>query len=375
MSGIYIHIPFCKQKCNYCNFHFSTSTKYAKAMVNSICRELIIRKDELQKETINTIYFGGGTPTLLSTNEIEKILYTIFDFYKVTDQPEITIEGNPDDFSPVKVKQLNNLKFNRLSIGIQSFYDNDLKYMNRLHNSREAINSILSAQKYGFENINIDLIYGVPTCPHSQWKKNLSKAFELNIPHISAYALTIEEKTPLEYYIKKGKLQNINEIHQSEQFHILIAHTQKNNFIQYEISNFGKKGYFSKHNTNYWKGVKYIGVGPSAHSFSGTHRSYNIYNNLKYIKSLEQELLPSTIEKLSKTDKFNEYIMLGLRTIWGIDKKYVIENFGTQYYTKLEKNIKQYHAMNLISKDEKGFKITEKGKFLCDGIASKLFMA
>ena len=343
-------------------------------MVNSLCKELVMRKNELKEENIITLYFGGGTPTLLPTELVEKILCTAFSQYKISPIAEITIEGNPDDFCNEKIKELKKLNFNRLSIGIQSFYDADLRYMNRAHGAEESTNSILLAQEIGFENITIDLIYGVPTCSHKTWEQNLSKAFELNIPHISAYALTVEQKTPLEYYIRKGRTRNVNELHQSEQFDILVQKTNENNFIQYEISNFGKQNYFSKHNTNYWRGTKYMGIGPSAHSFDGEQRSYNVCNNFKYIQSIEKNQLPHTVEKLDKKDKFNEYIMLSLRTIWGIDKNHIIINFGDLYYSTLNENIQKYISRGLVYENEKKFVLTHKGKFLCDGIASDLFI-
>ncbi|WP_298368401.1 radical SAM family heme chaperone HemW [uncultured Lutibacter sp.] len=375
MAGIYLHIPFCKQACYYCDFHFSASLKRKDEMINAIKKELLLRKDELKSDNIKTIYFGGGTPSLLSINEINSIFNVIYNNYKIVEKPEITLEANPDDLTLEKIIQLSKSPINRLSIGIQSFFDDDLKFMNRAHNASEAQSCIENASKY-FKNITIDLIYGVPNMSKKKWLENLQRAFNLGVPHISSYALTVEEKTALYSFIKKGKVAPLDENLALEHFNILVAETKKQGFVQYEISNFGKPEYFSKHNTSYWLGEKYLGIGPSAHSFNGVERSWNISNNPKYIKSLNAGELPLEIEKLSLNNKFNEYIMTGLRTIWGVNLNKIKSDFGTSYSEKLLKNIKPFLQKKLLdfNIETQTLTTTKKGKFLSDGIASDLFI-
>ncbi|TVZ55870.1 oxygen-independent coproporphyrinogen-3 oxidase [Lutibacter sp. Hel_I_33_5] len=373
MSGIYIHIPFCKQACFYCNFHFSTSLKKKDELISSLIKELEIRKNELQNETIETIYFGGGTPSLLTNNELTILIESVYKNYTVSENPEITLEANPDDLSEEKIKELSNSPINRLSIGIQSFFEEDLKSMNRAHNASEAKNCLSIATRY-FDNITVDLIYGIPNMSNNRWKESLQIAFDFGINHISSYALTVEPKTALDTFIKQGKYPALDEKLAKEHFDILVSETVKNGFVHYEISNFGKSKYFSKHNASYWHQKKYIGIGPSAHSFNKTHRSWNVSNNAKYIKDIIAGKLPSEIEKLTKEDSFNEYIMTGLRTIWGVSLTKIKEEFGDEIYQHLILSSEKFIEKELLTIDKNILKTTSKGKFLADGLASDLFI-
>ena len=369
MAGIYLHIPLCKQACYYCDFHFSTSLKKKEELVSCLTKELELRKEELVNETIETIYFGGGTPSLLSQNEIEFLLKTIQENYQVIDNPEITLEANPDDLTEVKILELANSTINRLSIGVQSFFEEDLKSMNRAHNAKEAKECLSIATRH-FDNITIDLIYGVPNMSNERWKENLQIAFDFGINHISSYALTVEPKTVLDSFVKNGKYPAPDETEAKEHFDILVEETAKNGFVHYEISNFGKPNYFSKHNTSYWQGKKYIGIGPSAHSFNKTHRSWNVANNAKYIKSIQEGNLPLETEKLSKEDQFNEYLMTGLRTIWGVS----LAELSKELKDKLLQSSKRFVDQGLLVIENNTLKTTQKGKFLADGLASELFI-
>ncbi|RKE98459.1 radical SAM family heme chaperone HemW [Ichthyenterobacterium magnum] len=375
MAGIYIHIPFCKQACHYCDFHFSTSFKKKNELIHALIKELELRKDELENHTIETIYFGGGTPSLLSNDEIELIINSVYKNYQVIDTPEITLEANPDDLTNQRINDLANTPINRLSIGVQSFFEDDLKLMNRAHNAVEAKACLSTATRY-FDNITIDLIYGIPNLSNQQWRENLNVAFGFDINHISSYALTVEPKTALDAFIKQGKYPSLDEQQAQEQFDILVVETQKQGFVHYEISNFGKPNYFSKHNTSYWLGKPYLGIGPSAHSFNGKQRSWNVRNNSKYIRSIAVGILPNEIETLSKNDSFNESIMIGLRTIWGISLTTIEQVFGASYKTHLLSTAKEYISQGLleVSNTDNTLKTTQKGQFLIDGIASNLFM-
>jgi len=372
MAGIYIHIPFCKQACHYCDFHFSTSLKKKDILLKCLVKELELRKNELKDEFINTIYFGGGTPSLLSKTEIEILISSIYKFYNVVANPEITLEANPDDLSKQKIKNLANSTINRLSIGIQSFFDRDLKFMNRAHSSNEAKMCLENALHY-FANISIDLIYGIPELTNSEWEENIDIALSYKIPHLSCYALTVEPKTTLKKFIKEGIVKNVDDNVAKIQFEILDERLKKEGFINYELSNFGKPNYFSKNNSAYWQGKSYLGIGPSAHSYNGDQRSWNVSNNIKYIKSLEQDILPLEKEILSKTDKFNEYIMTGLRTIWGISISRIESDFGVAYKKHLLEQADTYIQQHLLYIDDSKLFTSKKGKFLSDGIASHLF--
>jgi len=371
-ASIYIHIPFCKQACHYCDFHFSTSMKKKDELIQCIAKELELRKEELQNQTIETIYFGGGTPSLLTMDELEFIIHTVYENFSVVEDPEITLEANPDDLSKDVIIQLSKSPINRLSIGVQSFFERDLKLMNRAHNAKEAHACLSLATRY-FDNISIDLIYGIPGLSHEDWVANIEQALAFNVPHISCYALTVEPKTALETFIKKGIIDHVDDDLAQEQFSILLEKLEASGFINYELSNFGKPDYFSKNNSAYWKGKPYLGIGPSAHSFNGDQRSWNVSNNTKYIKAIQNNQLPSELEVLSKTDKFNEYIMTGLRTIWGVSLKKIENDFGEYYKNHILKQSEIYIAEHLLYIDEDTLLTTKKGKFLSDGIASNLF--
>jgi len=373
MSGIYIHIPFCKQACHYCDFHFSTSLKKKDEMILALTREIALRKNEAESEVIETIYFGGGTPSILQIADLRFLIDEVYKNYNVVENPEITVEANPDDLTEERIIELSNNRVNRLSIGIQSFFEDDLKMMNRAHNSNEASKCLEIAAKY-FDNISLDLIYGIPGMSNAKWKQNIEKALSYNIPHISSYALTVEPKTALETFIKKGIIKEPNDEVAQEHFHILVETLQENGFIHYELSNFGKENYFSKNNSSYWLGKKYIGIGPSAHSYNGISRSWNIANNSLYVKFIQENKLPLTSEKLTKEDSYNEYIMTGLRTIWGVSLERIESEFGQEFLNYLNKQSQRFIDDGLLEIENQTLKTTKKGKFLCDGIASDLFM-
>ena len=372
MAGIYIHIPFCKQACHYCDFHFSTSLKHKANMVDALQKEIVMRSSELD-EPIENIYLGGGTPSLLDSDEIDAIIDQVFQNYVVIENPEITLEANPDDLTKQKLADLSQTPVNRLSIGIQSFFDRDLKLMNRSHSAQEAFAVLKNAKRY-FENISADLIYGIPGLTDQDWKANINQLIQLQIPHISAYALTVEANTALSTFIEKGLVKDVDDEQAERQFNMLIAELKAKGYDHYEFSNHGKPGFFSQNNIGYWTGKPYIGIGPAAHSFSIDIRSWNISNNIKYIKSIEAGKRPYESEKLFKVDQYNEYIMTRLRTKWGIDIDEVEEKFGKNYTDLLIKETAHLIDENLVKTDKNKIYITEKGKFLSDGIASKLFM-
>jgi oxygen-independent coproporphyrinogen-3 oxidase len=373
MSGIYIHIPFCKQACHYCDFHFSTSMKKKEEMVLAIAKEIQMRKSESEKEQVETIYFGGGTPSVLTSVEINFLIAAVYSNYSVIENPEITLEANPDDLSSERIIELSKSKINRLSIGIQSFFEEDLQLMNRAHNSAEAKKSLEIATQY-FDNISLDLIYGIPGMSNEKWKQNIVTALSFGIPHISSYALTVEPKTALNKLIQTGKIAAPKDEVAQEHFAILVETLEANDFIHYELSNFGKENYFSKNNSAYWLGKKYIGIGPSAHSYDGISRSWNVSNNSVYIKAIQENKLPNETEILSTADRYNEYVMTGLRTIWGVSLDRIEAEFGSEYLEYLNKQSQKFLDDNLVFIDNNILKPTPKGKFLTDGIASDLFI-
>ena len=370
MAGIYIHIPFCKKACHYCNFHFSTSLKSKDRMLDAISKEIEFHKDYLEGELIETIYFGGGTPSLLENEEIISIIERIQQFHQVSPNAEVTLEANPDDLTEAKVKAFSETPINRLSIGIQSFFDEDLSFMNRAHDAKEAINSILIAQSFGFKDISIDLIYGANTTTDDMWQKNLDTAFSLDIPHISSYCLTVEPDTALGHFVKSGKVKPMDEQKAARQFNMLMAAAQKHGFEHYEISNFSKPNRYSKHNTAYWQGKKYLGIGPSAHSFNGESRQWNIANNARYMEFILQEGQPFfEIEILSSQDRYNEYVMTSLRTKWGCN----IHQIDALYQDYFLEKSKAFILRNHMIRNGDFFQLTAEGKFLADGIASEMF--
>ncbi len=372
MSGIYIHIPFCKQACHYCDFHFSTSMKKKEEMVLALSKELQLRMREFQNESVATIYFGGGTPSRLQIADLRFLITTIYENYTVVENPEITLEANPDDLSELYLLELKTIGVNRLSIGIQSFFEEDLQLMNRAHNSEEAKKCLEIASRY-FDNISLDLIYGIPGMTNEKWLQNIETALSFGIPHISSYALTVEPKTALNKLIQTGKVASPKDEVAQEHFMILVETLEKNGFVHYELSNFGKENYFSQNNSAYWLGKKYIGIGPSAHSYDGDARSWNIANNTMYLKSIQNSELPSEAEILTQEDRYNEYIMTGLRTIWGVSLVRIEQEFGAKYLNYLKQQSQKFIADGLLSNTNEILKPTLRGKFLTDGIASDLF--
>ncbi|MNF47677.1 Oxygen-independent coproporphyrinogen-III oxidase 1 [compost metagenome] len=390
MSGIYIHIPFCKQACHYCDFHFSTSMKKKDEMVLALAKEIQMRKNEFENDPefsgVETIYFGGGTPSVLTSEEINFLIEAVYQNYTVIENPEITLEANPDDLTTLShraesrcnleersiFEEYKSIGINRLSIGIQSFFEEDLKMMNRAHNATEAKKCLEEATKY-FDNISLDLIYGIPGMSNEKWKQNIETALSFGIPHISSYALTVEPKTALNKLIQTGKIAEPKDEVAQEHFAILVEMLEANEFVHYELSNFGKNNYFSKNNSAYWLGKKYIGIGPSAHSYDGVSRSWNVSNNSLYLKSIQEGKLPNEIETLSVADRYNEYIMTGLRTIWGVSLDRIEKEFGSKYLDYLNKQVQKFLSDGLVAIENNILKPTPKGKFLTDGIASDLF--
>lgn len=390
MSGIYIHIPFCKQACYYCDFHFSTSLKKKDQLIAALAKEIVLRKDEFKHTTVETIYFGGGTPSVLLVDELQFLIDTVYTNYKVSDNPEITLEANPDDLSPQTCytelvegqskdhassifEGYKRIGINRLSIGIQSFHEKDLKLMNRAHNAKEAKQCLELATQY-FDNISLDLIYGIPNSTSKEWLENIETALRFGVPHISSYALTVEPKTALASFIEKGLIDDVDDEVAHDQFHLLIDTLEAAGFEHYELSNFAKPGFYSKNNSAYWLGKPYLGIGPSAHSFNGKERAWNVKNNTIYIKKINEGQLPLDIETLTKNDKYNEFVMTGLRTIWGVSLEKIKTNFGQHYKDYILKQAQFYITEQLLYIDKDSLKATKKGKFLTDGIASELFM-
>lgn len=344
-----------------------------EAMIKALLSEIEIRKDEFVNEVVDCIYFGGGTPSVLETEEINTLIETVYAHYTVSSNPEITLEANPDDLNEAKIISLHHSSINRLSIGVQSFFEEDLKLMNRAHNAQEAVESITLSRKH-FKNLSIDLIYGIPEMSNARWEANIEKALALEAPHISAYALTVEPKTALENFIKKGIIAPVQDDVAQEHHSILVNRMEAAGYENYEFSNFGKKGYHSRNNTAYWEGKSYIGIGPGAHSYNGNRRAWNISNNPKYIKSIAAGELPQEVEELSKTDRYNEYVMTRLRTAKGVSLQAVKETFGTTFYNYLLRQAKTHLEEHLLFEENEHLLVTKKGKFLSDGIAADLFL-
>ncbi|MDQ2721046.1 MAG: radical SAM family heme chaperone HemW [Bacteroidota bacterium] len=387
MAGIYIHIPFCKQACYYCNFYFSTSLVLKEQVINSLIREIEIRskiaKDNgineiailsSPDEMIETIYFGGGTPSLLLRRDIERILSSINNNYKVDHKTEITLEANPDDITFEKLNDWKNEGIIRLSIGIQSFIERDLLWMNRAHNAQQAVDCIHLVRQAGFNNFSIDLIFGIPNLSNEEWKENVQKVIDMNVPHIACYALTVEPKTALQKMIALNKRKDIDTDVQATQYSILMKMMHGAGYEHYEISNFAEPGFRSRHNSSYWQGKKYIGIGPSAHSYNGKMRMWNKANNAEYIHSIEQNTIPFEKEILTESQKLNEYIMTSLRTIEGLDLNFIEENFSTNDRKRIESVLsKNVEKKNYFITDEKII-LTDEGKLFADGIAVRLFL-
>ena len=372
MAGIYIHIPFCRKACNYCNFHFSTSGKNIHEMVQAICREAAIRKDYVH-ENVSTIYFGGGTPSLLMIQDCKLLLDTMAALFDIATDAEITLETNPDDITPEKLTAWKHAGINRLSIGIQSFFEEDLQWMNRAHNATQALASIQMAQASGFDNITIDLIYGTPTLTDEQWAHNVQTAIGLKIPHLSCYALTVEPKTALDKLITAKKMPPVDPEKQSRHFELLMQWMQQAGYEHYEISNFAKPGLRSKHNSSYWQGKQYLGLGPSAHSFNGRSRQWNIANNALYLKSIDGGIVPYEIEELTPVQQLNEYIMTSLRTMEGLSLEHVKKGWGEPTANEILKSAARYVAEGKATIQNDILTLTPEGKLFADGIAAELF--
>ena len=374
MAGIYIHVPFCKQKCNYCNFHFSTKQDNVEELVSGMIIELDQRKNYLKTKKIDSIYFGGGTPSIIDVKHIINIIEKIYSLFDVKKTAEITMEFNPDDIKKEKLNKLRQAGINRLSIGIQSFNNEDLIFMNRSHNAKEAISSIKLAKECGFNNMSIDLIYGVQNQTDKTWKKNLNQMFELEIDHFSAYALTVEPDTKLNYLIKKKRVQPTSELKAENHFKILQEESLKMGYEQYEISNFCRKNKFAQHNTSYWKDKAYLGIGPSAHSYNGESRRWNISNNLKYITLINNSEKYFDEEKLSPIQKYNEYTLTSLRTIWGVSLDYLENNFDQHIVSHFKKNARKWIDNKNIILKKNNVRLTNKGMLFADAISSDLFI-
>ena len=374
MAGIYLHIPFCKKACHYCDFHFSTSPQYKDQMLQALGQEIELRKNYLAGESIETIYFGGGTPSLLSADELQILIGAITDLYEVSPTAEITLEANPDDLNPQKVREFRQTLINRFSIGIQSFFEEDLKWMNRAHTAREAHSSIKRVQDAGFENITADLIYGFPLLSNPKWEHNIQQLIELHIPHISSYSMTVEPATALSSFIKKGEQKPMDEGQSTAQFLILMEQLIEAGFEHYEISNFAKPGLYSKHNSNYWEGVSYLGIGPSAHSFNGESRQWNISNNSNYIDQIGLKKIPAEMEVLSTKNRINEYIMTSLRTSKGMSLQKITERFGSDYSNEVRNGLEPFADKNWINLNDQIVTLTTDGKLFADHIASELFI-
>lgn len=374
MNGIYIHVPFCISKCAYCNFFSLASESKMNDYVETLKKEIIFRKDYLGGETVKTIYFGGGTPSLLPTKSIEEIINLIRKNFNIDDNPEITLEANPDTINKGKMSLLKQMGVNRISVGIQSFFDDDLQYLGRRHDSRHALQVMEDLKNVNFDKITLDLIYGIPTLTEEKWNKNLDTFFSTGISHLSAYALTVEPKTILGHKIKNGDLQDINEDNTIRHYEILIEKTKEQGFEHYEISNFAKENCRSQHNSIYWTDEKYLGLGPSAHSYDKTSRQWNVSNLTEYIKLAGNSDNCFEKEILSKEDKYNEYVMTSLRTSWGCDINKIESDYGISYKNHFLKNIKKYLDSQVMQENNTSFILTDEGMLFADGIASNLFL-
>lgn len=375
MAGIYIHIPFCKQKCHYCNFFSLASLKNRVAFLDALHQEIALQREYLGNQTVNTIYFGGGTPSMLKPEEISLIIQLLKEKYSVDPEVEITLEANPDDLSENWLQGLAQTGVNRLSMGIQSFFDDDLTYLNRVHSARQAKEAIQSARKSGFDNITIDLIYGIPTLNEEKWKQNIEEFLRLDIPHLSAYSLTVEARTALSHHIAKGKLPAVDEQQAIRHFEILMQEMDNHGFVHYEISNFAKPGFYSKHNSIYWLGGHYLGLGPSAHSFNGVSRQWNVsnlqqYTDLRFTAKTEFEK-----EILTTEQRYNEYVMTSLRTVWGCDPAHIRNVFGNSFVEYCMNEAKKHIDSGRLELRDHRLFLSSTGKLFADGIASDLFMS
>lgn len=374
MAGIYLHIPFCKRACHYCDFHFSTNFRNVDNLISAMLDEIYLQKDFLKSEKIETIYMGGGTPSAVPSKYIKKLVDQLVQYYNVDEKAEITLEANPDDLTGENLKDWKKIGINRLSVGVQSFDDSHLQFMNRAHNQQQAIEGLKLAKKFGYKNITMDLIYGIPDMTIQQWEDNLQQFFELDLPHLSAYGLTIEPRTHYGYLLRERSLKMENDSVYNAQFELLMERAKENGFEHYEISNFGKPDYYSKHNTSYWFGQKYLGIGPSAHSFDGESRQWNVSSNLKYIQGVNAKSLRLEKEILTIEDKYNEYILTRMRTHWGVKTSDLLAQFGDVLTTGFRKNILPYVKSGHVINNSDTYILTKKGKYLADKISSDLFL-
>lgn len=374
MPGIYIHIPYCKRKCHYCDFFISTNLSTKNDFIQALLKEIDLRKMYLPQKNISSVYFGGGTPSLLDSSEINKIMDKITAHFSVSSDAEITLEANPDDLNENYLSQLKNTAVNRLSIGVQSFSDSDLKYMNRIHNSKDSESAIKRAQDKGFVNLSIDLIYALPGMSNLKWLQQLETTERLEIPHFSAYCLTVEPATALGYFVRKGIQQAVDQTVFAEHFNVLIDFIEKYNYIQYEISNFCKNEKTAKHNSSYWKGEHYLGLGPSAHSYNGISRSWNVSHMYDYMRSVAEGNVKSETENLSDKDRYNEYVLTRLRTMWGIDLNEVLRDFGMENKRHLLKSAENYVTKKYLNLVNDKITLTNNGKLLADKITSDLLL-
>jgi len=382
MAGLYVHIPFCREACYYCNFHFSTSKKLRQAYVDALIKEISIKKEKIKQmpseagfdKGFQTIYFGGGTPSQLPPDDLARIADALRNNFEQDGDPEFTLEANPDDISANVLRAWQAMGVNRLSIGIQSFKENDLQYLGRRHDAVQAEYAIKSAQDMGFDNINIDLIYGIPTQSEKDWEENLGVFYSLNIPHLSAYCLTVEPKTPLHVLIEKGKKDKVSETQAVSHFEILIKFARENGLTHYEISNFCRGDNFSKHNLSYWQQKPYLGFGAAAHSFYADTRTWNMAHTAGFIKNIAEGKPFCEEEHLDLKTKYNEYILTSLRTLWGCDCAYITNHFGKSYSDYLTRQSEKYITQGLLKKVNNSLYLTDKGKLLADGIAADLFM-
>ena len=371
MPGIYLHIPFCQSRCSYCDFYSDTNELQINEFVESLCAEAKMRKEEIGEE-IKTVYFGGGTPSRLQQTHFERIFDTLFDEFSITSDAEITLEANPDDLSPDYIRMLRALPFNRLSIGIQSFDDLELSMLNRRHSTQQAIEAVKNAQQIGFNNISIDLMYGIPAQTLETWQKTLQQAIDLGVQHVSAYHLIYEEDTPIYSLLQAGKINPVSEHVSNEMFAMLINVLAVSGFQHYEISNFALPDYFSQHNSSYWRGSTYIGLGAAAHSFDGNNRSWNISSLTQYIEAMKSKTSNRTTETLSFVEKYNEFILTGLRTMWGVNLQKLRKVFGEQFYAFCMKNARKYIDTNLLEIENDTLTLSREGVFISDGIMSDL---
>lgn len=374
MAGIYIHVPFCKQACHYCDFHFSTTLRQKPRFLAALKQEINQRRKEWQATSVSSIYFGGGTPSQLSASEIQEIIDCVLFDSQLAEGAEITLEANPDDLSREYLFSLQKTAINRLSIGIQSFREEDLTWMNRAHSSQEAIQCVKWAKEAGFKNITIDLIYGYPQLSIQSWQENLTIATDFEIPHISSYCLTLEEGTALEHKVKAGNFPQLNDDLAAEHFQLLVSHLEAHGYEQYEISNFALPNKYAKHNTSYWQGAHYVGLGPSAHSFNGTHRRWNVANNRKYFEGVENNQPFHEIETLSELDQYNERMLTGLRTQWGVDLKQLNTDFSTSILTHHQQTLQEEWLQPYLHISAQHLKLTKAGRLLADKIAAEFFI-